>query len=408
MSVMRRNQSFTGYARLIISILFILGLSCHPSQNKSEKPEVKNDSLTSTFVPQPRKTEKQEVRLLATGERAPDFSLPDISGKFYSLDDFRKSKVLVVIFTCNHCPTAQAYEDRIIQFTEEHKDKGVSVVAIMPNSSYALLPEECGYSDLDDSYASMAIRAKDKGFNFPYLYDGDDQEVSIRYGPSATPHAFVFDKSRRLVYSGRIDDSEKPGTGNAEDLRAAINSLLAGEEVKNPVTKAFGCSVKWAWKNEWAEKVNADWNNKMVMLLEVDSNFIKNIIENKSDKLRLINVWATWCAPCVIEYPELLMLQRMYGNRSFEFVSVSADKPEKRDDVLQFLQSENSAIRNYIYKSGNIYELIELIDPEWNGAIPYSMLIEPGGRVVFRNQGTVDILELRRIIVENPLVGRYY
>jgi hypothetical protein len=103
-----------------------------------------------------------------------------------------------------------------------------------------------------------------------------------------------------------------------------------------------------------------------------------------------------------------LMLQRMYGNRSFEFVSVSADKPEKRDDVLQFLQSENSAIRNYIYKSGNIYELIELIDPEWNGAIPYSMLIEPGGRVVFRNQGTVDILELRRIIVENPLVGRYY
>ena len=393
MSVMSLNQRFTGYARLIILMLFMLSLSCHPS---------------GTFVPHPMKIEKQEVRLLATGEKAPDFKLPDFSGKFYSLDDFRKAKVLVIIFTCNHCPTAQAYEDRIIQFTEEYKDRGVSVVAIMPNSSYGLLPEECGYSDLDDSYASMAIRAKDKGFNFPYLYDGDDQAVSIRYGPSATPHAFVFDKSRKLAYSGRIDDSEKPGTGNAEDLRAAVNSLLAGEEVKSPVSKAFGCSIKWAWKNEWAEKVNADWNNKTVTLLEADSNLIKDIIANRDGKLRLINVWATWCAPCVIEYPELLMLQRMYGNRSFEFVSISADKPEKRDDVLQFLQSKNSAVSNYIYKSGNIYELIELIDPEWNGAIPYSMLIEPGGRVIFRNQGTVDILELKRIIVENPLLGRYY
>ena len=393
MSVMSLNQRFTGYARLIILMLFMLSLSCHPS---------------GTFVPHPMKIEKQEVRLLATGEKAPDFKLPDFSGKFYSLDDFRKAKVLVIIFTCNHCPTAQAYEDRIIQFTEEYKDRGVSVVAIMPNSSYGLLPEECGYSDLDDSYASMAIRAKDKGFNFPYLYDGDDQAVSIRYGPSATPHAFVFDKSRKLAYSGRIDDSEKPGTGNAEDLRAAVNSLLAGEEVKSPVSKAFGCSIKWAWKNEWAEKVNADWNNKTVTLLEADSNLIKDIIANRDGKLRLINVWATWCAPCVIEYPELLMLQRMYGNRSFEFVSISADKPEKRDDVLQFLQSKNSAITNYIYINGNIYELIELIDPEWNGAIPYSMLIEPGGRVIFRNQGTVDILELKRIIVENPLLGRYY
>jgi peroxiredoxin len=390
---MSHNQSFTGHTLLIITMVVMLCLSCQPS---------------GTFVPHPREIEKQEVSPLEIGDRAPDFRLPDINGKFYSLDDFRKSKILVVIYTCNHCPTAQAYENRIIRFTKEYKNKEVSVVAIMPNSTYALLPEECAYSDLDDSYGSMAIRAKDKGFNFPYLYDGDDQAVSIKYGPSATPHAFVFDKSRRLAYSGRIDDSEKPGTGNAEDLRAAVNSLLAGEEVKNPVSKAFGCSIKWSWKTEWTDKVNDDWNNKMVMLQEIDSNFIKDIIANRSDKLRLINIWATWCAPCIIEYPELLMLQRIYGNRSFEFVSISADKPEKRDDVMEFLQSKNSAISNYLYNSGDIYELIELIDPEWKGAIPYTMLIEPEGRVIFRKQGTVDLLELKRIIVEHPLLGRYY
>ncbi len=144
------------------------------------------------------------------------------------------------------------------------------------------------------------------------------------------------------------------------------------------------------------------------MLLEVDRNIIKDIIANKSDKLRLVNVWATWCAPCVIEYPELVKLHRMYRNRAFEFVSVSADKPGKRDDVLKFLQSNYSAIRNYIYNSDNSYELIESVDPEWSGAIPYTLLIEPGGKVIYKNQGLVDILELKKIIVEHPLLGRYY
>jgi thiol-disulfide isomerase/thioredoxin len=408
MSVMSHNQRFLSYSQLAIAVFLIFVLSCNPSRSKKGTAEVKSDSLASSFVPQPQKVEKQEVKILATGDSAPGFNLPDINGKFYSLDDFRKSKVLIIIFTCNHCPTAQAYEDRIIRFTEDYKDKGVSVVAIMPNSSFGLLPEECAYSDLDDSYESMAIRAKDKAFNFPYLYDGDNQSVSIMYGPTATPHAFVFNKARKLAYSGRIDDSEKPGTGNAGDLRAAVNSLLAGEEVRNPVNKAFGCSVKWGWKSDWTDKVNADWNNKPVTLNLIDKHGIKDLLSNSSGKLRLINIWATWCAPCVIEYPELVKLQRIYGNRDFEFVSVSADKPEKKEKVLEFLQTNHSATTNYIFNSDNSYELVEAIDPEWNGAIPYSLLIEPGGKVIFRNQGIVDILELKKNIVENPLLGRYY
>jgi len=113
----------------------------------------------------------------------------------------------VIVFTCNHCPTAQAYDNRIIQFTEEYRDKGVELVAIMPNSAYGLLLEECGYSDLNDSYDEMAIRAADKNFNFPYLYDGDNQKTAIAYGPSTTPHIFIFNNERKLSYTGRIDDS---------------------------------------------------------------------------------------------------------------------------------------------------------------------------------------------------------
>jgi thiol-disulfide isomerase/thioredoxin len=398
-------------SRLPILILLIgLLTSCQSSTN-SEKSEAVNADKSAAevgFTPNPKAVPKQHVETLEPGATAPDFNLPDVSGRFYSLNDFADAKVLVVIFTCNHCPTAQAYEDRIIRFTSDYKQKGVSVVAIMPNSSLALLPEECGYTDLNDTYGEMKIRAHDKGFNFPYLYDGDDQAVAIKYGPSTTPHAFVFDNDLTLQYVGRLDASEKPGTANAEDLRAAVDAVLTGTPVATPVNKAFGCSVKWEWKNEWGKQVEKDWNNKPVSITKLDVKGIKTLVKNSSDKLRLINVWATWCAPCVAEFPDLVLLQRMYGARDFEFVSISADRPEHEDKALSFLQRAHAPLSNYLYDGTDNYALIEAVDPNWNGALPYTLLVEPGGKKLYAYQGVVDKLELRRAIVEHPLIGRYY
>src|SRR5687767_3217624 len=149
---------------------------------------------------------------LPIGSVAPDFSLPATDGKIYSLGDFASSKVLVIIFTCNHCPTAQAYEARIKQLVTDYQSKGVAIVAISPNDPLAVTLGEMGYTDVGDSFEEMKIRAKDKKFNFPYLYDGETSKISMEYGPQATPHVFIFDKDRRLRYSGRIDDGEKPGT----------------------------------------------------------------------------------------------------------------------------------------------------------------------------------------------------
>jgi thiol-disulfide isomerase/thioredoxin len=402
----RRSYAIANLIRMILATGILL--SCHHERGKKEMAAGGKDSSNIAFRPDPQKIEKHEVQTLKIDAKAIDFKLPDVSGRYYQLDDFKDSPILVIIFTCNHCPTAQAYEDRIIQFTHEYKEKGVSVVAIMPNSSYSLLPEECGYTDLDDTYASMIIRAKDKKFNFPYLYDGDNEAVSIQYGPTATPHSFVFNKNRKLAYVGRLDASEKPGTGNAEDLRAAVDALLQGKPVEKTENKAFGCSIKWAWKTEWTEKTNNDWNNKLVKLDKISKSGIATLITNKSAKLRLINVWATWCGPCIIEYPELVNIQRMYGDRKFEFVSVCADKPGNMDNVLEFLKSRHSANSNYIFDLNDKYALINAINPEWNGALPYSMLVEPGGKIVYSMQGAVDLLELKKKIVENPLIGRYY
>ena len=390
---------------IMISVLAITTLSC---KQKDMTGRLERDSSSTGFIPAPQRIEEHEINTLAIGAKAVDFDLPDVSGKYYKLGDFDKSDILVIIFTCNHCPTAQAYEDRIIRFTNDYINKGVSVVAIMPNSSFSLLPEECGYSDLDDTYASMIIRARDKAFNFPYLYDGDNEAVSIQYGPTATPHAFVFNRKRELVYTGRLDASEKPGTANADDLRSAVDALIQGKPVSSPVNKAFGCSIKWAWKTEWTDKVNTDWKNKPVTLEKISKKGISELLANPSKKLRLINVWATWCGPCIIEYPELVNLQRMYGNRNFEFISISADKPDQSEQALEFLKSRYSAVQNYIFDSDDKYALIEAIDPKWNGALPYSMLIEPGGKIAYSVQGSVDLLQLKKKIVENPLICRYY
>jgi len=360
------------------------------------------------FVPHPQKVAKQHVETLAIGSAAPDFKLPDITGKFYSLKDFQDAKVLVILFSCNHCPTAQAYEDRMIQFTKDYSGKGVAVVAIMPNSVYAVLPEECGYTDLNDSYEEMQIRAKDKGYNFPYLYDGDNQAVAITYGPVATPHAYVFDGLRKLRYIGRLDSLEKPGKAHAEDLRAAVDALLANKEVEHPVNKAFGCSIKWGWKDEWNQHVEKEWNERPVTLTKLKAAEIRTLVSNDSKKLRLINVWATWCAPCVAEYPSLVTLQRMFGARSFEFVSLSADKPENAGKTLEFLKTKHSPIKNYLYDGTDNYKLVEAVDSVWNGALPYTLLVEPGGKIVYRSAGPVDLLELKKAIVENRMIGRYY
>lgn len=350
-----------------------------------------------------------EPKTLEIGTKAPDFNLLGVDGKMYNLKSFEKASVVVVIFSCNHCPTAQAYEDRIISIAKDYKPKGVDIVVISPNSTKALNYSEMGYSDMGDSYEEMKMRAAEKGYPFPYLYDGDDQKCALVYGPVATPHCFVLDGNRILRYAGRVDGSEKPGTGNGEDLRNAVDAVLAGNPVKNPVTKVFGCSIKWAWKDEYTQRLYKQWSELPVTLEQIDVQGIKELVSNTSSgRLRLINIWATWCGPCITEFPDLVIIDRMYRGRQFEFISISADKQERKNEVLNFLKTQQASNKNYIFNKDDVYEMIEAIDPEWQGALPYTLLIEPGGKIVYRKQDTIDPLGMKKLIVGNKYIGRYY
>lgn len=346
--------------------------------------------------------------LLPIDSPAPDFDLPGADGKNYSLADFQENELLAVIFTCNHCPTAQAYEDRIIQMVEDYRGRGVGFVAISPNDASAISLAELGYSDLNDTLEEMKIRVKEKNYNFPYLYDGDSQQTSIAYGPAATPHVFLFDKERKLKYSGRIDDTENPYvTPKQKDLENALEALLSNRDPEVATTKTFGCSVKWSWQGEYAERLKKEWAEEPVALEEIGLEAVADLVKNKDgEKLRLINIWATWCGPCIVEFPDFVDINRMYRDRAFEFISLSADKLGQKDKALAFLQKKEASNTNYIFAGEDIYDLIDVVDKDWQGSLPYTVLVDAEGKVLYKVEGTIDPLEVKRAIVGS--LGRYY
>jgi thiol-disulfide isomerase/thioredoxin len=288
---------------------------------------------------------------------------------------------------------------------DDYKDKGVGFLAVSPNDPLAVRLDELGYTDLGDELEDMKIRAEYKKFNFPYVYDGETQEMSRKYGPVATPHVFIFDPDRKLRYAGRIDDSEiavRPDTKH--DTRKALEELLAGKQVTVGKTKTFGCSVKWSDKREASKRAYEKILQEEVKLEEISTEGVEALVQNKPEMLTLINVWATWCGPCVTEFPDLVEISLMYRHRAFEFINISADKLSKKEEVLDFLKTKHSSGRNYIFNGTDNYALIEAVDEKWQGALPYTMLIKSDGEVIYAKQDAIDPLEMKRKIVE--VLGR--
>jgi peroxiredoxin len=173
---------------------------------------------------------------LKIGDAAPDWSgIIGVDDKPHGLSDYKKTKLVVVVFTCNHCPVAQAYQDRLIALQKDYQSKGVQVIAVNVNN----IPE--------DRLDKMKERAKSKEFNFPYLYD-PTQKIARDYGATVTPHVFVLDKKRKIAYMGAVDDNMKADDVKKRHLRDALDALLAGEKPPETVTKQFGCTIKYEEK----------------------------------------------------------------------------------------------------------------------------------------------------------------
>lgn len=363
------------------------------------------------------------VKPLPIGSSAPDFNLPGTDGRQHTLAEYAKADVLVVAFMSNHCPDSQASEGRVKKLVDDMKGKSFALVAVNPNNPSGLRPDELGYSKYNDSFDEMKLHAKEQDFNFPYLYDGETQAVAKAYGCLATPHLFIFDKDRKLRYQGRLDESRFADAASVKspDARNAIEAILAGKDVPVAETKVHGCSTKWLSKQDAVAKDEEKWEKGMVEVELIDAKGVAALRKNDTNKVRLFNVWATWCGPCVKEFPELVKTSRKFGLRDFEFICISLDDPKTIGEVKEFLEKRNAIVPDklkpslakegrkgnaYVFSESSSDALIQALDPEWEGPIPHTLVVAPGGKVIYRHNGEVDGDELRTKILEH--MGRFY
>jgi thiol-disulfide isomerase/thioredoxin len=360
---------------------------------------------------------------LKIGEAAPDFSLIGIDDKTHTLAEYKDAKILVVAFLSNHCPDSHAAEPRLIKWYNEVKDKGVTIVAINPNNPDGLSIDELGYSKYNDGFDDMKKYAVDAHFNFPYLYDGETQAIAKAYGCLATPHIFVFDAERKLRYKGQFDDSRfgDPATVKTQDVKDAVDAMLAGKPVAKEVTKPHGCSTKWLSKKANVSKLTEKWNSTPVDVEPIDAAGIAALKKNGTKKLRLFNVWSTSCGPCRAEFPQLVTTARKFGMREFEMITISTDEPKDKALVKEYLEKQGAGLmdrlkpslkaegrttNSYVFSSADTKELWTALDPEAPGAIPHSVLVSPSGEILWRHNGAVDGDELRAKILE--ILGAVY
>jgi len=363
------------------------------------------------------------LQTLRLGDAAPEFSLPGIDGRTHTLADYQDARVLVIAFISNHCPDSQAAEGRLKKFVSEFRPRGVTLVAINPNNPEGLRYEELGYSKYNDGPDDMKLHAQEQGFNFPYLYDGETQATAKAYGCLATPHLFIFDAARKLRYQGYLDESRfaNPATVKKPAARNAVEALLAGQPVTVAETKPHGCSTKWLEKKSAVAAEIANWKKKPVAVELIDAAGVAALRKNGTKKLRLFNVWSTRCAPCVVEFPELVKTQRRFAMRQFELITISLDAPDDLSRAKAFLERNHAALpdrlktsleaegrrsNTYLFNGASQDDLVAALDPEWPGPMPHSVLVAPDGKILWRHNGKVDGEELRAKVLQ--IMGRYY
>ncbi len=311
---------------------------------------------------------------LAVGAAAPEFELKDLSGKPHALKSYR-GKTAVVTFISARCPISKMYQDRIRAVADEYAKQGVAFLAINANA--------------DELIAEVRAHAEQNKLNFTILKD-DGNVVADAYAAERTPTVYVVDKDGVLRYQGRIDNSQNERLVKRNDLREALNELLAGKAVSVAETKAMGCVIKRVAQKPTARAVTRVVAPDPTVALLKPAAF-PDLVKQSAGKVLIVNFWATWCGPCVAEFPEFVKLDQSYRDKGVRFVHISADdSTDLKTKVIPFLKEQKAQSDQFLQDTDDPQEMIDAVLKDWSGALPATFVYDKTGKLIFHRLGIID------------------
>lgn len=343
--------------------------------------------VLSLFVTLGLQSQAQAVSTPTVGAAAPEFELKDLSGKPHSLKNYR-GKTTVVTFISARCPISKMYQERIRAVADDYAKQGVAFLAINANA--------------DEPIAEVRAHAVENKLNFTILKD-DGNFVADAYAAERTPTVYVVDGEGMLRYQGRIDNSQNERLVKRNDLRAALDEMLAGKAVSVPETKAMGCVIKRAQKpapRPIAKSASINTSDPNVSLLKPAA--FPDLVKNSAGKVLIVNFWATWCGPCVAEFPEFVKLDQTYRDKGVRFVHISADdSTDLKSKVIPFLKEQKAQSDQFLQDTDDPQEMIDQVFKQWSGALPATFVYDKTGKMVFHQFGIVDRNQMIELIEKN-------
>src|SRR5215468_5841877 len=314
----------------------------------------------------------------ATGKPAPDFTLADLNGKTHALKDYR-GKTVVISFISARCPISNAYKERIRAVADEYSKRDVAFLGVNSNA--------------DESVEEMRAYAAKNNLDFTILKDVGNV-VADAYAAERTPKIYLVDGEGVLRYQGRIDNSQNPRLVKRDDLREALNEMLSGKPVSVAETKALGCLIKRVQDAKAipamspAKTAAAQAEPKVGTLKPADFPKFK---DSAKGKVLVLNFWATWCGPCVAEFPELVALDAKYRDKGMKLVGITADDAEDvQPKVIPFIKKHHVKFDIVRQDTDDPEEMMNQITKDWNGVIPATFVYDKQGNLTYSVFGILD------------------
>ena len=333
------------------------------------------------------------------GEKYPSFTLEATDGKQYHQNQFKDKEFVCIILYSNHCKISQSFEGLIKEISEHLDSENSILLLVSPNNELALLPDELAYSDVGDSLKEMRIRSKDRNFEFPYLYDGVKQTVSNQLSAKSTPHAFLFNKTRNLVYSGRIGDYNDPDNLEKSDLYQTYRSARNHTHINQVITKVHGTAIKTKEDIFIANEVRRRYSEESVKIRPINQQTLKFFLKYNLGKTTLFYLWS---AKDKSSRENLLILSEIYKifrKRGLKLFTINVDKDFK-EIKLQLEKAQLSA-SNFILPGNEISPLVRYIPNNTTRVTPLTILFSKEKQTLFSKIGYIDSLILKRLILKD-------